>query len=326
MTADSRCGPRCTSADRSRWSMPPLADHAEAVVREAISNVVRARRAHGQRLGHRRRRPHHQGDRRRRGHRRDVTRSGLANLAARAEECAGSSASPRPPAAAHACAGRRRCPRGSGGDHHGGMPLEAARHCRSTSIGTNSRIRAESKPRWASATASLITSSGTSGNACTRAVDHPVDVALFFGMVHAGHHRMWTVHCARAGGSVRGAHPGQRADAGPTGLQPGREHRHEPVQRLLDVAAQCPATSIPVGPNNAGPPRWTSRVTTEAPGGVLRPHLAQQFDLDPPTPTPLSVIASGGLKWTIVHRIRFGMPMTSRMDLTTVPLSRVSAA
>ena len=33
--------PRCNTAVRCRWSTPSLADHAEAVVKEAVSNAVR---------------------------------------------------------------------------------------------------------------------------------------------------------------------------------------------------------------------------------------------------------------------------------------------
>ena len=35
------CGPRFSTSGRCRWSTPALADHAEAVVREAVSNAVR---------------------------------------------------------------------------------------------------------------------------------------------------------------------------------------------------------------------------------------------------------------------------------------------
>ncbi|COW82302.1 Uncharacterised protein [Mycobacterium tuberculosis] len=46
--------------------------------------------------------------------------------------------------------------------------------------------------------------------------------------------------------------------------------------------------------------------------------------LTPPTPSPLSVMPSGGLYRTIVHLIRLGMPLTSTYDSTTVPFSSTS--
>ncbi len=79
---------------------------------------------------------------------------------------------------------------------------------------------------------------------------------------------------------------------------------------------------MPIGPNNAGPPRWTSNVTVEpSPDGLTFPI---SFTLTPPTPSPSRVMASDGLKWTMVHLIRFGMPFTSTIDSTTIPFSRVS--
>ena len=70
----------------------------------------------------------------------------------------------------------------------------------------------------------------------------------------------------------------------------------------------------------AGSEATAGPVPALAPGRTLPINLT----LTPPAPTPLSVIDSGGLKWTIVHRIRLGMPFTSTMDSTTVPLSMVS--
>jgi hypothetical protein len=68
-------------------------------------------------------------------------------------------------------------------------------------------------------------------------------------------------------------------------------------------------------------------VTTEAappvsPGRTLPISLT----FTPPAPMPLSVIVSGGLKLTVVHLIRLGMPLTSTMDSTTEPLSRFSGS
>ena len=54
--------------------------------------------------------------------------------------------------------------------------------------------------------------------------------------------------------------------------------------------------------------------------------LPISLTLTPPTPAPFSVIASGGLKCTMVHLTRLGMPLTSTMDSTTAPLSRVSGS
>ena len=54
--------------------------------------------------------------------------------------------------------------------------------------------------------------------------------------------------------------------------------------------------------------------------------LPISLTLTPPLPSPFSVITSGGLKVTIVHLTRLGMPLTSTMDSTTVPLSRVSGS
>ncbi len=48
--------------------------------------------------------------------------------------------------------------------------------------------------------------------------------------------------------------------------------------------------------------------------------------LTPPRPSPFSVIASGGLKWMIVHLIRLSMPLTSTIDSMTVPFSSVSGS
>src|SRR6202162_1506165 len=87
---------------------------------------------------------------------------------------------------------------------------------------------------------------------------------------------------------------------------------------------RAPATIMPIGPNSAGPPRGTSNVTVEpSPLGFTLPII---FTLTPPLPSPSSVIASGGLKFTIVHLTRFGMPLTSTMDSMTVPLSKVSGS
>src|SRR6202011_4671430 len=87
---------------------------------------------------------------------------------------------------------------------------------------------------------------------------------------------------------------------------------------------RAPATIMPIGPNSAGPPRCTSNVTVEpSPLGFTLPI---SFTLTPPLPSPSSVIASGGLKFTIVHLTRFGMPLTSTMDSMTVPLSKVSGS
>jgi hypothetical protein len=211
-----------------------LADHAEAVVREAISNVVRHAGARtvsvsvtvdddltigvtddGVGIGG------------------DVTRSGLANLAARAEECRAVQHRPGPrrwhtPALVGAAAlgVRRRSPRRDAARSGPALPLDEHRH--------ELPDPRESKPRWASATASLITSSGTSGNACTR---------------RSTTRSMWRcssawctpviIECGRSKGwrSGSGPIPGST----PTPARPastGREHRHEPVQRLLDVAAR----------------------------------------------------------------------------------------
>src|SRR5277367_5570788 len=55
----------------------------------------------------------------------------------------------------------------------------------------------------------------------------------------------------------------------------------------------APATIMPMGPNSAGPPRCTSRLTTDS--GPFGFTLAVNLTLTPPTPTPSSVIDSGGL-------------------------------
>src|ERR1700682_868264 len=84
------------------------------------------------------------------------------------------------------------------------------------------------------------------------------------------------------------------------------------------------ATTMPIGPNNAGPPRCTSRVTVDpSPFGAI---LASSLILTPPLPSPLRVMASGGLKCTIVHLTRLGMPFTSTIDSMIVPFSRVSGS
>lgn len=87
----------------------------------------------------------------------------------------------------------------------------------------------------------------------------------------------------------------------------------------------APATTRPIGPNNAGPPRWTASDTVDPPASVGEAFtLPMSLTLTPPLPSPLSVIASGGLKWTMVHLIRLGMPLTSTMDSSVVPFSSVS--
>ena len=197
-----------------------LADHAEAVVREAISNAVRHAGARtvsvsvtvddDLTIG--------------------VTDDGVGigggrhpqwagQPGRRAEECAGQfSIAPGPGRRHTPGVGRRRCPGGQGGDHHGGMPLKWARHCRSTSIGTNSRIRAESKPRWASATASLISSSsGTSGKRLARGGRPPGRCGAV--LRHGARRSSSNVDGQLRKGLRFGSGPiRQRADAGPTGL------------------------------------------------------------------------------------------------------------
>src|ERR1700704_2006261 len=55
------------------------------------------------------------------------------------------------------------------------------------------------------------------------------------------------------------------------------------------------ATTTPIGPNNAGPPRCTSNMTVDPAGSSLAGlTLPISFTLTPPRPSPSSVIASGG--------------------------------
>ena len=82
------------------------------------------------------------------------------------------------------------------------------------------------------------------------------------------------------------------------------------------------ATTAPIGPNIAGPPKCRVKSTTEpGPFGVI---VTRSLTFTPPLPCPSRDSPVGGSYFLRVHLTRLYMPFTHTMESITVPVSSVS--